>query len=305
MSSPSTFLSLPVEIRLKIYTLLFHCNNALLVEPTSPTHQQSLDDDEDSPSFIPYHLRISPIQSCRPSYLSGPISSCNFGLGLSSQLLLTNKQISSEALPLLYSLNRFNCTLRSAPQIFSQIISTANFAHIRHLLLDWDQLQDFAWSLAKEDQRLATSGLEVLELAHFRTRMLRRPQRIEEARLGISPDPPLPSPSPPVLGLSLWANTRDHERQLHQAALEITQKHVRLRHVVQQMSRQARPRGFQREDVGLLTGGYAASRPIPEVKVSVRVRWRFVTTKGLRDAAEDEAVLDLPAELATLGGPER
>jgi hypothetical protein len=190
--------------------------------------------------------------------------------------------------------------MRSAPTILHRIISTANFARIRHLVLDWDQLQDFAWSLAKEDQVAATSGLEILELNHFRTRML-QPLRATDLLMNIIPDPHRARTLlNPISSNRLWENTRDHERQVHQAALEITEKHAQLRFVLQETSVKTLPRGFQREEIPPELTGHVAVRPIPELKATARIRWRFVTQKGLREAKESEVVLNVAGELAEL-----
>jgi hypothetical protein len=294
-----TLLGLPVEIRLNIYTLLFLCASTLRIEPASPSYQQALDD-EQGPSQR-YQIRISPVQFCRPAYLKRPFSTDDYGLGLTSQLLLTCRQIYSEALPLIYSLNKFDCSLRSAPQIFYQIISVTNFAMIRHLLLDWDQLQDFAWSLSKDSQVSATAGLEVLELAYFRRKALRHP-RWEYQRMDITDDPPKPSEDIVRSHDRMRERTKDHERQLHQAALEITQRHARLRYLVQETCLKAGPRGYQRERVSTSMGGrgYTLSRPIVELTTSERLRWRFVSEKALHESRGNGTVLDIVAELTAL-----
>ncbi|KAJ9603582.1 hypothetical protein H2200_011768 [Cladophialophora chaetospira] len=286
----STLLSLPVEIRLRIYKLLFHCAETLLIETAHPPGQQNLEDEHAFPQErSPPTLRICPLRFCRPAYLTQPHSSTNYGLGLSSQLLLTCRQIYTEALRVLYSLNRFGCSMRNAPTVLFGVISTTSFAHIRYLVLDWQQLQDFAWSLAKDEQVTATRGLEILEMNHPRTRVLRL--RAQDERLGILPYPARPRES------WRYQDRKSHERQLHQAALEICQKHATLRHVLQAVLQKPMPRGYQHEAVPA-GNDHGLSRPIPEFKVTARIRWRFVTDKTLRDRRDDERVLDLMSELA-------
>lgn len=329
----SPLLALPVEVRLKIYALLFHCAEALVIEPAEPAYQEDFDHSSYSPASVIDHandkdkdpfpspaLRIQPLHFYRPAYLSYAPSSTTWGVGMSSQLLLTCRQIHHEAIPILYGTNRFDCSMRSAPTILAQIISVQNFALIRHLILDWDQLQDFAWSLAKDEQVHATRGLEILELNRFRTRIFPRTRSASaaesETTLGIAPDPSATLYSA-TGSWSRWhhADVVNHERQLFASALAIVEKHAQLRHVLQTTMYKSQPRGYLREpstqrdlvdmEAAELARRTSISRPIPEMKVTARIRWRFVTERGvghvrkLKEGEIDE-VLDLVRDLAAL-----
>jgi hypothetical protein len=334
---PSTFVNLPVEIRLRIYALLFHCSEPLLIEP-APSSEQ----DDATPTSIQdasailddtIRMRLQPLRYIRPSYLgNSPHTSTSPGLGLSSHVLRLNQQIHDEAMSILYGINIFDCSLRSATYLLTNAISTTNFRLIKHLILDWDQLQDFAFSLAKDSQVVTTSGLETLSLNTFRTRILRSTLSMAtsspsptptdplssryamQQQLGIAQDPPRPStyntstttnpttifetPSPPTW---LFEDSKSYERQLHLSALAIIQKHAQLRHVIQETRVKSQPRGYQRAASTDPTGSIA-SIPIPEMRVTARTRWRFVTERGLRDVREDEDVIDVERELEGLRG---
>ena len=244
---------------------------------------------------------MSPIQLCRPAYLAHALSDSTWGLGLSSQLLLACRKICTESRPILYGLNKFDCSMRSAPEILSQVISTANFALIRHLVLDWGQLQDFAWSLAKDEQVNTTRGLEVLQLNHFRTRILR--PSVKDDRMGILADFARATSS----GQNTWLydNTRSYEYQLHQAASEICVKHAQLRYVLQEVLQKSGPRGYQAEELPPGNGGHGLSRPIPELKLTARTRWRFVTERGLKSRTDGESILDIASEVRALSSTYR
>ncbi|KAK5061117.1 hypothetical protein LTR84_007659 [Exophiala bonariae] len=256
-------LTLPLEIRITLFRHLFQCPDPIKIESTHEEHDLFFDDpqeqqEQDSPdtattATISWTLR-------RPKTPQN---------GLSAQFLRVSREIHDTGLPYLYSLNRFDCSSRSAlPLLLTQLRpSTRTSAHIRHVVLDWDQLQDFAWSLAKPAQVAATSGIQELHLANWRMR---------------------------VLGGSsfLWRDYKSYERQLCQAAKDICLKHPLLRCVLQ--------RPFHRPT----TTPAARSE---SVRATHRVKWRFVTAAvGERVAAlgpagrGGERVVDLDQELALL-----
>jgi len=181
-----TLSTLPCEIRLKIYSNLF--TNGLIKAEPSYTDPQSL-------TF--WTLSSSPNSEIRMA--ANP---------LSAQLLRCCQQIHSEAHILLYSSNTFDCSSREGMRLLLSATGARNFSLIRALIIDWEQLQDFAWSLAKQSHVELTAGLESVEMATWRARVLG----------GSS---------------SLWKEAKFYERQLLQAAVDICAKHKRLRIVGQ------------------------------------------------------------------------
>jgi hypothetical protein len=316
ITSSSTFLTIPVEIRLRLYTLLFHCSEPLLIEPAPPFEQDANTPttQQDASAILDdtIHMRLQPLRYIRPSYLGiSPHTSTSPGLGLSSHILRLSHQIHDEAIPILYGINSFDCSLRSATYLLSNAISTTNFRLIKHLILDWDQLQDFAFSLAKDSQVLITSGLETLSLNTFRTRMLRSHSSpsssgaIMSRQLGITTEPPCP---PTTTTTWIHEDQKSYERQLHFSALAITTKHAQLRHVIQETQVRSQVRGYQRvagrhteSNLGAHKGS-SASIPIPEMRLTARIRWRFVTERGLKGLKEGEEVVDIRKELEGLKG---
>lgn len=129
-------------------------------------------------------------------------------MSLSAQLVRTCKHMYQETNVLLYANNVFNCSQRECLKLLLQSIGSKNFSSIKHIIIDWEQLQDFAWSLAKEEYNTAMSGLETVELATWRMRVLG--------------------------GTSfLWKEVKSYERQLCQAAVDICAKHPKLNVVAQ------------------------------------------------------------------------
>ncbi|KAI1612463.1 hypothetical protein EDD36DRAFT_418631 [Exophiala viscosa] len=248
MTSPSSnppvtspFMKLPTEIRLKIYTHLFYSRKEIKIEPAKPASQGAFifvsDTKEDKET---------------PWLLRPPTAS-----GLSSQILRICRQIHHESLPVLYKSNIFDCAAREGVSLLL----------IRHLSLDWDQLQDFAWSLAKPEQQLATSGLETIDLASSRAWI----------RTGSN---------------SLGHKVKVYDRHLCQAALDICQKHAQLR-VVQQSDSywiKHKPSEFK-----------VAGKIITKRKQFHKIRWHFVTEKGARRTHYDfNHVVELQGEMASL-----
>lgn len=127
---------------------------------------------------------------------------------MGAQLIRTCRQMHRETHTLLYGQNTFNCSQREGLKLLLQSIGFKNFSAIKHIIIDWEQIQDFAWSLAKEDYNSAMAGLEIVELATWRTRMLG--------------------------GTSfILREAKSYERQLCQAAFDICEKHPRLKVVAQ------------------------------------------------------------------------
>lgn len=186
-------LTLPVEIRITLYHHLFQCPHAIKIESAHEEHQ-GFDDHENDNSTVVVSWGLR-----RPTTAQN---------GLSAQFLVACHDVHAEGLPYLYGVNTFDCSSRSALPLLLRQLRPTTSALIRHVVLDWDQLQDFAWSLAKPDQVAATRGLQVLDLATWRMR---------------------------VLGGSsfLWRDVKSFERQLCQAALDICEKHPLLGRVLQ------------------------------------------------------------------------
>lgn len=231
---------------MQVYPLVFRSTDPFFVEPEAEGCQQT----DSSP------WRIRPLSS----FTNHTNSS-----GLSGQLLSVCRQIHLEASPVLYSQTSFNCSAREGVMLLMHTVGRANFSAIRHLILGWEQLQDFAWSLAKPDLVSATHSLETLELAAWRTRV----------RGGAS---------------FLWRDTRSYERQVCQAALDICVKHPRLRVVLERPY--YRLRGPDNQSEGAWTG--------PQQPSTHRIKWRIVTDKAAEDMEEDETIVNLKRELIIL-----
>lgn len=186
-------LTLPVEIRLTLYHRLFQCPHPIKIESAHEEHH-GFDDHESDNSTIDSLWALRRPTTPRE--------------GLSAQFLAVCRDLHAEGLPYLYGVNTFDCSSRSAlPLLLRQLLPTTS-ALIRHVVLDWEQLQDFAGSLAKPEQVAATHGLQVLDLATWRMRVLG----------GSS---------------SRWRDVKDYERQLCEAALDICEKHPLLCRVLQ------------------------------------------------------------------------
>lgn len=188
-------LTLPPEIRITLYHHVFQCPTAIKIEATQKEHDYFFENREAS-------ITSTTVESWTLRRPETPHD------GLSAQFLRVCHDLHTEGLPYLYSLNTFDCSSRSALPLLLRHVRPTTSALIRHVILDWDQLEEFAWSLAKPDQVAATSGLQVLDLANWRMR---------------------------VLGGSsfLWRDYKSYERQLCQAALDICVKHPLLACVLQ------------------------------------------------------------------------
>lgn len=129
---------------------------------------------------------------------------------MGAQLIRTCRQTHHEWHSLLYAGNIFNCSQRECLKLLLQSIGHKNFSSIKHIVIDWDQLQDFAWSLAKDDYNTAMSGLEAVDLANWHT------QHTDGNSF-------------------VLRQSRSYERQLFQAAADICEKHKNLKVVVQRL----------------------------------------------------------------------
>jgi len=230
MATPRPILlRVPVEIRLRLYNFLL-TGRVIKVEPRHPDRQC---DDSD--------WCMKPVR------------------GLCAQLLRVCRQVHDEAHALLYADNVFDCFQREGIKLLLKHIGPKNSALIKHVIIDRDQLQEFAWSLAKDEQKAATSGLEVIEMATWRMR---------------------------VLGGSslLWRDVKSYERQICQSALEICQKHPRLRVVAQ--------RPFQKT-------ARAAQSSTP-----YRIKWRLLPSETCLGPEEDTVDLEKELALLTDGWPQ-
>jgi hypothetical protein len=185
-------LTLPVEIRITLYHHLFQCPHPIKIESAHEEHYSFDENENDNSTVVSWALR-------RPTTPQN---------GLSAQFLVVCQDLHAEGLPYLYSLNTFDCSSRSALPLLLRQLRPTTSALIRHVVLDWEQLQDFAWSLARPEQVAATRGLQALDLATWRMR---------------------------VLGGSsfLWRDVKSYERQLCKAALDICEKHPLLGRVLQ------------------------------------------------------------------------
>lgn len=112
-------------------------------------------------------------------------------------------QLFSEGQSLVYTENVFDCSQREGTNLLLKCIGSANMVQIKHLILEWDQLQDLSWALAKEPGGSCFAGLESVRMATWRTRILG--------------------------GKSLiWQQNKNYERQLCYAAINILEKHPKL-----------------------------------------------------------------------------
>ena len=272
-STPSTltptvsipFLNLPPELRLQIYTYVLTSPEPVTITPSSTTSSQFS-------QFLSFAVGLDSSSLSPPSTPTATIPSQKLltPYPVSAQLLRTSRLIHAEATSILYTANTFNCSSHSALPILLQTLTPATSALIVHLILDWDQLQDFSWSLSKPATVHATSGLQTLDLATWRMRVLG----------GLS---------------SLWRDVKSYERQICQAALDITRKHPRLK-VVLARTFYKRPKA----SVGVYTS------VVPNTWG--RIKWRFVTEAAAAAAAAaakvgengNEKVVNLQDELDRL-----
>ena len=270
---------LPKELRLLIYSHLFSTPSSVVkVEPTT------------SFTFVDYVLTS-------PSDGNGPSSSvfcvAPHAHPLSSQLLRVNKQVCSEASPILYSQNVFDCTARDGIKLLLGSIPESHFTNITSLIIDWDQLLDFSFQMAKPEFVALTSNLTCLTMAHWRTR---------------------------VLGGSsmLWRDVKAYERTVVQSALAITEKSEKLNIVTQHhwVGRHGQAQVATRKSggpVSVIFGQHvradgkkaesqeqvqSKAQEQMQAKSSIRIKWRFLASENMMWKTED--IVDLRTELDIL-----
>lgn len=228
----SRFLTIPVELRELIYDIVFQPTASVRIA-AAPQRQYEYNPSTESDSTtwpadfeswaITHHPR-------------------------SSQLLRVCSQLYAEGLSFLYSFRSFDLTARESPKLLLHNITPRCFSHIRHVAIEWEALQSFAWDLSKDDYRLGMAGLRCIQLANYRIRHLHGP--------GVK-----------------WRNVRSLERSMLQAAIDITEKHERLKVVAEEQYRRRA----------------SSSVGITSLKLSSlsKVRWRFITVEDeLRDGEE-------------------
>lgn len=182
-----TFLTLPLEIRELVYDILFSPRKQIFV------------------TAAPQHENEDELQRLNNS-TTWSVESGTWAMTpqlMSSQLLRVNRQLHSEALPFLYSQRIFDLTARDTLKILMHNVGPKNFGNIKHIIIDWDELEKFAWELKKPEYILGLSGLNCVQIATWRHRHM--------------------------YGTSVqWRSVKGRERTLLQAALEITEKHENL-----------------------------------------------------------------------------
>ncbi|KAJ9653404.1 hypothetical protein H2198_007402 [Neophaeococcomyces mojaviensis] len=244
----SRFLAIPLEIRQVVYSEIFDTRAGIAIEAAP---------------------RLAPSPGGEPTTTSWSAEDEFWAIKphqLSSQFLRTCRQIHTEALPHLYSLRIFDVTARESLQLFLHNIGPQNFAFIHHIVIDWDFLQDLGWSLTKDEYKLATSGLNNIEVKSWRMRHL--------------------------TGTSVqWRNVKSHERSLCQAALDICKKHKQLKVLAESYHRRAS------SSAGISLSGIAGGG-VPATRSNCRVKWRFVTC--LEELREDETVVDIEKDIDLL-----
>lgn len=226
---PSNFLTIPVELRELVYDVVFQPATLIRIA-AAPQRQYEYNPSTESDSTtwpadfeswaITHHPR-------------------------SSQLLCVCSQVYAEALPFLYSFRSFDLTARESPKLLLHNITSHCFSHIRHITIEWEALQSFAWDLSKDDYRLGMAGLRCIQLANYRIRHLHGP--------GVR-----------------WRNVRSLERTMLQAAFDITEKHELLKVVAEEQYRRRAS-----SSVGI---------PSSKTSSLSKVRWRFIMVEDeLRD----------------------
>jgi hypothetical protein len=202
-----------------------------------------------------------------------------------------NRQIRAEAQHILYECNTFDLTPRGSLVLLQQFALEDTFHHVTSLILDWDQLQDFAFALARPAFVDLTANLKVLSLKHWRTRVLG----------GSS---------------SLWRDVKAYERVLCGAALAITRKSRSLRLVAQHhwqrragsasamlMQRNleaaaGRGEGSLPDQHARVQGTLEGERRPARASMTARIKWRFLADES--QMWKRETRIDVEAELAAL-----
>ena len=221
----SAFLTLPSEIRKIIYDLVFHANELIKIK-AAPVREEEYTSTTDTDSTT----WAADLDSW--AITSHP---------LSSQLLRVCSQVYDETTPFLYSYRTFDLTYRESLKLLFHSIGPTQFEHIRHVVTNWDSLEDFSRSLNKEEYQRGTSGLQSIQLASWRIRHLH--------------------------GTSLqWKSVRSEERMFCQAGLDIVAKHQQIKVVAEE--------AYHRK-TSLLIRDCLRTPP-----ANPRVKWRFITSEA-------------------------
>lgn len=180
-------LTIPLELRELIYAIVLSPNKQICV-----TAAPRYEDEED-------------LQKLNNS-TTWSVESGSWAMqphDLNSQVLRVSRQVHAEALPFLYSRRIFDVTARDTLKILMHNTGPKNFSYIKQIIIDWDELEQFAWNLKKPEYRAGLSGLSCVQIATWRHRHMH--------------------------GTSVqWRSVKGRERSLLQAALEIVEQHEQL-----------------------------------------------------------------------------
>jgi hypothetical protein len=187
----ASILTIPEELRRMIYLYLFQSQHSIKVEPAMFGGRLGFDGPPDDDGSLVNYFRM-------PAH-SHP---------LSAQLLRANKVFMREGTSVLYSINTFDCTTRDGVRLLSSSLNVDGFTQLTSIVLDWHQLLDFSFQLAKPEFVEKTRNLSEISLAYWRTR---------------------------ILGGSsmLWASVKSNESTVIRAALAICEKSKKLKYVAQ------------------------------------------------------------------------
>lgn len=253
LNTECPFLALPVEIRQLVFNDLFRPLEPIRITARPPP--TSLEDDENTTSW----------SSERESFAIARHS-------LDSQFLATCKQIHTEGLTFLYSQRTFDLTARESLKLLLHNIGTKNFSNLHQIILDWDALQDFAWSISKPDYAAALSGLHVIEMATWRNRHLDTTS-------------------------TRWRNVKGYERAMCQAAADILHKHDNLKILAQEHF-------VRKGSITHIAAGNAEgesddkSKQVGAGMGSLRVKWRFLSPDVV--LKDHEIVVEIEKDLEIL-----
>lgn len=253
LNTECPFLALPVEIRQLIFNDLFRPFEVLRITARPPP--LSPEDDETTTSWSSEHESFAIARH-----------------SLHSHFLATCKQIYTEGLTFLYSQRTFDLTARESLKLLLRNIGPTNFSNIRQIVLDWDALQDFAWSISKPDYATALSSLHVIEMATWRNRHLDTTS-------------------------TRWRNVKGYERTMCQAAADILYKHDNLKILAQEHF-------VRKGSIAHITPGQADGESEEKPQQvgagagSLRVKWRFLSPDAI--LKDHEIVVDIEKDLEML-----
>ena len=299
--SRATFLALPVEIRLRVYTFLFHCAGCLVVEPASPASQPGLDeqqpdiyDRDTSPTWNMAHgsatllsssLPQSPVRQrqLRPRTVLSTPARLPADIHRSSTYSLRREQIR-----LLNAPPHQTSYQRSSPHQTSHTSTTSSSTGSNsktspgRLPKTKKCVRPPAWrssSSTPSARACSPPRAEDQRTGHLARALAPLHRRLQQ--LAIRGHEVLRTPTPP--------GRAGHLPETRPAAL--------------------RPAGGRRGNPsrGAISAKGPRTRacrgPIPELRLTARIRWRFVTEKVARSKKDGEEIVDLESELAALSGP--